>query len=130
MKSINKFLSPTVINSLLVLLLVFFMQPINYAQAASSNAASPAADESATEGYQADLEYGEYLYADTCLNCHGPDGQGGPAGGAPLTNTLTTEAIKTIVQEGRNNMPTFAGFFDSEELEDISSYVLEVLVKP
>ena len=107
--------------SLIFLLMVTAGLSISGAQAADSDGLE-------VSSYMADLEYGEFLFQDICMNCHGEDGQGGPAGGAPLTDSLVLTDITTIVIEGRNTMPSFKGFFDDEELVDVATYVIDVLV--
>jgi alcohol dehydrogenase (cytochrome c) len=70
---------------------------------------------------------GARIYKAACLPCHGATGEGGQGGGAPLVNGLTRESMIAISASGKNNMPGFASAYSADELNDVASYVLEVL---
>jgi quinohemoprotein ethanol dehydrogenase len=77
----------------------------------------------------ADLEHGASAYRSACLPCHGATGEGGQGGGASLVKGQTRDAILLVASTGRNNMPGFAQVYSADELNDIASYVVEVLGK-
>jgi alcohol dehydrogenase (cytochrome c) len=74
-----------------------------------------------------DLAHGRELYLQTCIACHGDDGQGG-VHGAPLTTRLTLADIMTTVGNGRNEMPAFGRTYKLEELHDVAAFILEDLL--
>jgi mono/diheme cytochrome c family protein len=93
------------------------------AQAAPSgaaNAAAAAADTGATG-------LGEQTYSETCVACHGADGNGGQGGGMPLTAVPTVDFVIETVSYGRNNMPAFTGVLTSEQIRAVSDYVLTLV---
>ena len=59
--------------------------------------------------------------------CHGADGAGGHGGGAPLVALKNLAATIQTVTAGRNNMPPFSASFTSEEIRDVSAYVVGTL---
>jgi mono/diheme cytochrome c family protein len=61
--------------------------------------------------------------------CHGSTGQGGEGGGATLVNGLTRQSILATVSTGKNNMPAFASSYSPDELNDVASYIADVLAK-
>ena len=75
----------------------------------------------------ADLENGRLLYEGACAFCHGLRGEGGHGGGVPLTASSDLSAVMRQVSEGVDVMPPFGAAFTSEEIHDVSAYVLEVL---
>ncbi len=92
-------------------------------QAAAVSGPVPAPD----TDYVADRGRGETLYRDGCLPCHGYDGEGGEGGGAPLTGGLEIADIMAVVHTGRNRMPSFAGVYEAEELQDLAAYIHDTL---
>lgn len=105
------------------------MEPVDpRAQAAAQQAALSAAPVPAPDpDYQADLARGDALYRDGCLPCHGYDGEGGEGGGAPLTAGLDLAAIMATTTTGRNNMPSFAGIYSPQQLQDIATHITQNL---
>jgi mono/diheme cytochrome c family protein len=75
----------------------------------------------------ADVQNGKDLFTTTCVVCHGETGKGGSHGGAPLTSKLTAEAIGNVVTRGRNDMPAFGAAFSPDALQDLTSYVLQLV---
>ncbi|MEP7314147.1 MAG: PQQ-binding-like beta-propeller repeat protein [Pseudomonadota bacterium] len=86
---------------------------------------APAA--AAAAGRPADAAKGKDLYTGACVVCHGENGKGGTHGGAPLTNTLTHDAIITTVTNGRNQMPAFGSALPAQDREDLAAYVLQLV---
>ena len=82
----------------------------------------------AMPGMSAAQQKGHDIYVQVCQPCHGSDGQGGPGGGAPLTDSLTIDAIQTILYNGRNSMPEFGSVYSDEQIDDIANFVLNQLI--
>src|SRR5690606_10116184 len=74
---------------------------------------------------QPDLAAGSQIYNQVCAACHGPKGEGGHAGGVPLTAELTPTEIMTVASYGRNSMPPFREVYSLEQLHDVSAYILD-----
>jgi mono/diheme cytochrome c family protein len=77
----------------------------------------------------ADLVEGKRLFAQNCAVCHGDDGKGGHTGGAPLDRVSDLSAAIQTVTAGRTNMPAFRASFTSEQIRDVSAYVVAVLAR-
>jgi quinohemoprotein ethanol dehydrogenase len=75
----------------------------------------------------ADLDVGERLYAQACALCHGPDGEGGHGGGAPLGGVADFAAAVQTIGFGRNAMPAFGTTLTADQIRDVSAYVTERL---
>jgi alcohol dehydrogenase (cytochrome c) len=71
-------------------------------------------------------ENGKMLYTTTCVVCHGVTGRGGSHGGAPLTRSLSSDAITSVVTRGRNDMPAFGSALTPQQLTDLTTYVLQL----
>ena len=85
---------------------------------------------SGNEHDPAAAERGAAQYAVFCTACHGPQGKGNPALGAPdLTNDTwlyggTAERIAYTLRHGRNgNMPAFDDVLSPEKIHILSGYV-------
>jgi alcohol dehydrogenase (cytochrome c) len=76
-----------------------------------------------------DLEHGRTLYAEACIACHGERGDGGHGGGPTLLGGLALETIRSVAADGRNSMPAFGRIYSGADLNDVASYVLEVLAR-
>jgi quinohemoprotein ethanol dehydrogenase len=97
------------------------------AVSATGNAGAAAAVEVVFAEGAPDYRAGETLYKQTCLPCHGETGLGGHAGGLPLNNLTDIRQAITIVTTGRNQMPSFNGALQPEQIRDVSAYVLDRL---
>jgi len=73
-------------------------------------------------------EHGKEIYEQICVTCHGENGEGGEQADAPalIDDTLTAGAIIDIVNNGRNQMPAFAGTYSDSDLQDLAAYILQV----
>jgi len=71
-----------------------------------------------------DLANGQVLFAGACAFCHGEQGEGGHAGGVPLSGATDLAAVMLRVTEGFGAMPPFGATLTSEEIHDISAYVV------
>jgi alcohol dehydrogenase (cytochrome c) len=76
-----------------------------------------------------DVANGARMYKAACVPCHGATGEGGEGGGAPLVNGLTRESILATAMTGKNNMPSFTASYSADELNDVATYISEVLAK-
>src|SRR5690606_36008167 len=103
------------------------MEPVQPSESAAPPRTAAIAASAPDTGREPDLARGETLYREACLPCHGASGAGGEGGGAPLTAGQIAAAILTVVEQGRNRMPSFAEVYDPNKLLDIASYVAEVL---
>ena len=73
---------------------------------------------------------GQELYATNCAACHGPDGAGNQALGAPnLTDDVwlygsDAETIRTAIEQGRNGeMPPHGEFLGDNRVRILAAYV-------
>ena len=87
---------------------------------------APGAPAAAAPG---NADKGKEIYATTCVVCHGDTGKGGTHGGAPLTHTLTHDAITNVVARGRNDMPPFGSALSPAQMQDLAAYVLQLSAK-
>ncbi len=63
------------------------------------------------------------LFKHNCQRCHGAKGNLSSSGAADLTlSTLDGGALKTILQNGRNKMPSFSALSD-EERDALATYI-------
>jgi len=76
---------------------------------------------------------GHDLFMQNCIACHGPDGKGNQALGAPnLTDRIwlwgSSEAtlIETISKGRQNQMPVFKDFLGEDKIHILSAYVLSL----
>jgi alcohol dehydrogenase (cytochrome c) len=76
----------------------------------------------------ADRGHGKTLYLQSCVYCHGEDGEGTELGGARLTTALTIASVMNVLNTGRNAMPNFSVALSADDMHDIGSYIIEELV--
>ena len=76
-----------------------------------------------------DLERGRALYAEACIACHGEAGDGGHGGGPTLVGGLETETIRAVATDGRNSMPAFGRAYSAADINDVASYIHDVLAR-
>ncbi|MEO6080623.1 MAG: PQQ-binding-like beta-propeller repeat protein [Steroidobacteraceae bacterium] len=74
-----------------------------------------------------DLAAGESIYKVACLACHGADGTGGHGGGPTLIGKLDAAQIRAVTMTGRNNMPTFRGIYDANQIRDVAEHIVQQL---
>jgi len=96
-------------------------------QAAAPPAAAPTVAAAAPRVADANLVEGQRIFKQACVVCHGDDGKGGHTGGAPLDRVTDLAAAIQTVTAGRNNMPPFATAFTTEQIRDVSAYVVGTL---
>jgi len=80
---------------------------------------------------------GKDIFMTNCVACHGPDGKGNQALGAPnLTDKVwlwgSSEAtiIETITKGRQNQMPTFKDFLGPEKIHLLAAYVVSLSRNP
>lgn len=56
---------------------------------------------------QNDEDPGLRVYAANCASCHGPNGNGGAFGPSLRTSTLTREALRSVIVNGKGAMPAY-----------------------
>jgi mono/diheme cytochrome c family protein len=75
----------------------------------------------------ADPANGVRLYAESCGECHGADGRGGPGGGPSLEQSTDFATVTRIVRDGLTHMPAFGASLNVEHIRDISAHVTQRL---
>jgi mono/diheme cytochrome c family protein len=89
--------------------------------------AAPAPAATVEQNAGASIAKGGEIFANTCVICHGEDGQGGSGGGAPLAGVTDPAAAMQTITGGRNSMPPFDGVLTPEQIRDVAAYVVERL---
>jgi len=74
-------------------------------------------------------ERGAEIYAQVCVACHGPAGDGGHGGGPSLIDGLDAATIEGVSATVLNTMPGFGAIYSAQSLRDVTSYVLERLAE-
>ncbi|MEO8313988.1 MAG: PQQ-binding-like beta-propeller repeat protein [Pseudomonadota bacterium] len=74
-----------------------------------------------------DLAAGAEIYKVACLACHGAEGTGGHGGGPTLIGKLDAGQIRAITAAGKNNMPTFRGIYDANQIRDVAEHIVQQL---
>jgi cytochrome c oxidase cbb3-type subunit 3 len=76
---------------------------------------------------------GKDVYQQTCVACHGPDGKGNPALGAPnladkvwLHGSAESVVIETITKGRTNQMPAHKTLLDEARIRLVTAYVLSL----
>jgi alcohol dehydrogenase (cytochrome c) len=103
------------------------IEPVATEGAPASGALAALRAGAAAAAQAGDTVNGERIYREACLPCHGASGEGGEGGGASLVAGVTREAAFDVTTNGRNNMPAFRDAYTADELNDVATYVAEVL---
>lgn len=74
-----------------------------------------------------DLAVGAEIYKVACLACHGADGTGGHSGGPTLIGKLDAGQIRAVTASGKNNMQTFRGIYDANQIRDVAEHIVQQL---
>ena len=77
----------------------------------------------ATAAATANIVSGQRTYQQSCVFCHGADGKG-DHGGASLVAVKNLVAVMDTITTGRNSMPAFGPTLTSEQIRDVSAYVV------
>ena len=72
---------------------------------------------------------GAATYAEHCAACHGPEGSGG-IGPSLRESPLSLDEMASVVEEGMNAMPPFAGTLDAGRIEATVRYVASLSSGP
>jgi len=92
---------------------------------------SPSAPLGADGQPDAVLDAGRTIYSARCARCHGGDGAGGTgpklSEGAVVAKFPEFDDQVTIIRNGKNGMPSFAGALSDEQIEAVTRYTREVL---
>jgi cytochrome c oxidase cbb3-type subunit 3 len=79
------------------------------------------------------VAYGRELYMKTCIACHGADGKGNPALGAPnladrtwLHGSDEPLVMETIARGRNNQMPAHKGLLNEAKIHLLTAYVLSL----
>jgi quinohemoprotein ethanol dehydrogenase len=75
----------------------------------------------------ADRRNGRAVYDVACTFCHGEDGSGGHGGGPTLLEQTDIAVVASIVTAGRGDMPPFGTALSSEQIRDVSAFVVDGL---
>ena len=82
------------------------------------------------------VEFGREIYMKTCVACHGPDGKGNPALGAPnladrnwLHGSAEPVVIETITRGRTSQMPAHKTLLDEARIHLLTAYVLSLSKK-
>ena len=75
------------------------------------------------------LDHGRQVYAEACVACHGERGDGGHGGGPTLVSGQPVETILGVAKAGRNTMPAFGRVYSDADLNDVATYIVDVLAK-
>jgi mono/diheme cytochrome c family protein len=103
------------------------IEPVATEGAPASGALAALRAGAAAAAQPGDASNGERIYREACLPCHGASGEGGEGGGASLVTGLTREATFDVTANGRNNMPAFRDAYSGADINDVATYVVEVL---
>ena len=71
---------------------------------------------------------GGRVYADNCLGCHGPRGEG--LVGPPLAPAAFPEIVAPMVERGGISMPPFGGVLSDAQIQAVAGYVAGELSAP
>ncbi|HET6960352.1 MAG TPA: PQQ-binding-like beta-propeller repeat protein [Vicinamibacterales bacterium] len=90
---------------------------------------APVSRQVAAAAGAANLTAGRQVYVQTCVVCHGDDGKGGHTGGASLAELKDVATTIQTVSGGRNAMPAFSTSLSSEQIRDVSAFVVQSLAR-
>ena len=110
-------------------LVVLALPGARVANPANAQAATtPAAAQERVEATPAQLAMGQQVYAQSCAECHGPQGQGGS--GPALKATATLADVKNVTIRGSAEMPGFSATLTAEQIDAVSRFVKVRLSAP
>lgn len=75
------------------------------------------------------LARGKEIYDGICLACHGENGQGGHAEGAPIPRDATIEHIFTTATRGGEKMAPFGEAYTPEDLKSVATFVQQEILQ-
>lgn len=66
---------------------------------------------------------GQFIFAKSCVNCHGADGKMGGSGAMDLSaSVLSAEEAQAVIRKGRNAMPGYKDLTD-EQVSSVAQYI-------
>ncbi|MBT5030659.1 MAG: PQQ-binding-like beta-propeller repeat protein [Proteobacteria bacterium] len=74
------------------------------------------------------IEAGRIVYESTCQFCHGQNADGGQTAPA-LASDISATDIATVVQRGGTTMPKFEQILTTQQIRDVSAYVIDILME-
>ena len=81
------------------------------------------ADDGSGENFEL-IKLGSHIYGEHCLRCHGRNGDLERYGAGKLRgSTLSTEKRRSIILEGKGNMPGFSKKLDQKEMEALENFL-------
>jgi cytochrome c oxidase cbb3-type subunit 3 len=69
---------------------------------------------------------GEALFKANCIACHGPEGKGNPAMGAPNLGSSESSIIETLTRGRNGQMPAHQGVLTEAKIHLLTAYVLSL----
>jgi mono/diheme cytochrome c family protein len=80
---------------------------------------------------EGDTRAGEQLFTDNCSTCHGEQGEGGSGAPTLQREDLAEDRERVVdqVTQGGGGMPPFRDQLSNEEINDVATYVSEVLAR-
>ena len=91
------------------------------------------ADVPAAPADDAQLVAGRLIYANNCAPCHGGSGGGGVGvklnGGRLLEQLPDLADQRLVVENGRNQMPSFSAKLSSDEIDAVVRYTREIIAE-
>lgn len=80
-----------------------------------------------TQSINGSIEHGKLLYEKNCVVCHGEAGDKGLGGAANLIQSQLEEAdTKSIIMNGKGDMPGYKEALNEQEIEALKSYVISL----
>jgi mono/diheme cytochrome c family protein len=69
------------------------------------------------------MEAGKFIYTNSCINCHGPDGKLGGSGSKDLSEVhLSMDEQKALIRNGKNAMPGYKDLSEAQ-LDAVVQYI-------
>ncbi|MEZ4827293.1 MAG: SirB2 family protein [Bacteroidia bacterium] len=73
------------------------------------------------------VAHGKALYERNCIVCHGAAGNLQGSGAKDLTITqLDANAMKTLIQKGKNSMPSYEKLYSEQETDAVIRYIQQL----
>jgi quinoprotein glucose dehydrogenase len=94
-----------------------------------SSPASIAASGTTISASPEDLRAGRAIFARSCADCHGPNGEGVSGNTSPLSGLTDLDLIRRVVTEGSVKMPPMQTLLTKQQIEQVSKFVAVELNK-
>lgn len=77
------------------------------------------------------LANGMKVYLENCAFCHGKDGKKAYRGAKDISNQMSPEYVRTMVEQGvKRKMPKYEGIITGKDLDDLCQYVVSMKNNP